>query len=69
MKGDDPEIDTTQTLKSFDRRLALLEKIPKTFTDRLSNRSFHANFGMASFLMVSKYGSCKTQESEKVNIR
>ena len=31
MKGDDPEIDTTQTPKSFDGRLAPLEKIRKTF--------------------------------------
>ena len=27
MKGDDPEINTAQTQKRFDRRLALLEKI------------------------------------------
>ena len=27
MKGDDPEIDTAQTPKRFDRRLALQEKI------------------------------------------
>ena len=37
MKGDDPEIDTAQTPKRFDRRLALLEKIQKTFTDSIPN--------------------------------
>ena len=32
MKGDDPEIETAQTPKRFDKRLALLEKTLKTFT-------------------------------------
>ena len=38
MKGDDPEIHTAQTPKRFDRRLALLEKIRKTFTDSIPNK-------------------------------
>ena len=37
MKGDDPEIDTAQTPKRFDRRLALQEKIRKTFADSILN--------------------------------
>ena len=35
LKGDDPEIDPAQTPKRFDRRLALQEKIRKTFTDSI----------------------------------
>ena len=38
IKGDDPEIDTTQTPKRFSGRLAPLEKIRKTFTDSISNK-------------------------------
>ena len=38
MKGDDPEIDTAQTPKRFDRRLALLGKTRKTFTDSIPNK-------------------------------
>ena len=38
MKDDDPEIDTAQTPKQFDGRLALLEKIRKTFTDSIPNK-------------------------------
>ena len=37
MKGDDPEIDTALTPKCFGRRLALPEKIQKTFTDSILN--------------------------------
>ena len=37
MKGDDPEIDTAQTPKRLDRRLAFLEKIRKTFTNSIRN--------------------------------
>ena len=39
MKGDDPEIDTAQTPKRFDRRLALLGKTRKTFTDSIPNKT------------------------------
>ena len=39
MKGDDPEIDTAQTPKRFERRLALLGKTRKTFTDSIPNNS------------------------------
>ena len=38
IKGDDPEIDTAPTPKCFDGRLALLEKIRKTFTDSIPNK-------------------------------
>ena len=38
MKGDDPWIDTAQTPKRFDWRLALLGKILKTFTDSIPNK-------------------------------
>ena len=38
MKGDDPEIDTAQTPKRLKGRLALLEKIRKTFTDSIPNK-------------------------------
>ena len=38
MKGDDPEIDTAQTPKRFDRRLALLGKTRKTFSDSIPNK-------------------------------
>ena len=37
MKGDDSEIDTAQNPKCLDGRLALLEKIRKTFTDSIPN--------------------------------
>ena len=39
MKGDDPEIDAAQTPKRFDRRLALLGKTRKTFTDSIPNKT------------------------------
>ena len=38
MKGDDPEIDTAQTPKRLDGRLALVEKIRKTFTQSIPNK-------------------------------
>ena len=38
MKGDDPQIDTAQTPKRFYRRLALQEKIQKTFADSIPNK-------------------------------
>ena len=38
MKDDDPEIDTAQTPKRFDQRLALLGKTRKTFTDSIPNK-------------------------------
>ena len=38
MKGDDHYIDTAQTPKRFDWRLALLGKILKTFTDSIPNK-------------------------------
>ena len=38
IKGDDPEIDTAQTPKRFNGRLAPLEKIRKTFTDSIPNK-------------------------------
>ena len=40
VKGDDPEIDIVQTPKRFDWRLALLEKIQKTFADSIPNNNF-----------------------------
>ena len=39
MKVDDPEIDTAQTAKRLDGRLALLEKIRKTFTDSIPKKN------------------------------
>ena len=39
IKGNDPEIDTVQTPKRLDGCLALLEKIRKTFTDRIPNKT------------------------------
>ena len=38
MKGDDPQIDTAQTPKRFDWRLALQGKIQKTFVDSIPNK-------------------------------
>ena len=38
MKGDDPEINTAQTPKRFDRCLAFLGKTRKTFTDGIPNK-------------------------------
>ena len=38
MKGSAHEIDTAQTLKRLDGRLALLEKIRKTFTDSIPSK-------------------------------
>ena len=43
MKGDDPEIDTAHTPKRFDRRLALQEKIQKTFADSIPNNRITYN--------------------------
>ena len=42
MKGDDHEIDTAQTQKRFDGRLALLEKIRATFSDSILNKPSYA---------------------------
>ena len=41
MKGDDPEFDTVQTPKRFDRSLAIQEKIRKTFNDSIPNNAGH----------------------------
>ena len=38
MKGNDPQIDTAQTPKRFDWRLALQGKIQNTFTDSIPNK-------------------------------
>ena len=38
MKGDDPQIDTAQTPKCFDWRVALQGKIQKTFADSIPNK-------------------------------
>ena len=38
IKGDDPEIDTAQTPRHFDGRLAPQEKIRKTFADSIPNK-------------------------------
>ena len=38
MKADDPQIDTAQTPKRFDWRLALQGKIQKTFADSIPNK-------------------------------
>ena len=43
MKDDDQEIDTAQTPKRLIGRLALLEKIRKTFTDSIPNKSHLEN--------------------------
>ena len=59
MKGNDPQIDTAQTPKRFDWRLALLGKILKTFTD--SADSIPNNF----FLLILKIP--KTCENEERN--
>ena len=48
IKGDDPEIDTAQTPKLFDRRLALLGKTRKTFTDSIPNNCAGRYFGECS---------------------
>ena len=40
MKGDDPGIDTAQTPKRFNGRLALQGKIRKTFTDSIPNNCY-----------------------------
>ena len=39
MKGDDPEMDTAQTSKRLDGRLALLEKLRKIFTDSIPHKT------------------------------
>ena len=41
MRCDDPEIDTAQIPKRFDGRLALLEKIRKTFNDSIPNKVYN----------------------------
>ena len=40
MKGDDPQIDTAQTPKRFDWRLALQAKIQKTFADSIPTKVY-----------------------------
>ena len=40
---DDPDINTAQTPKRLDGRLALAEKIRKTFTDSIPNKSKELN--------------------------
>ena len=42
LKGDDSEINTAQTPKRFDKHLAHLEKIRKTFTDSIPNKSLNS---------------------------
>ena len=44
MKGNDPEIDTAQTPKRFDRRLALQEEIRKTLADSIQNKYVKRSF-------------------------
>ena len=39
MKNDDLEIDTLQTPKRFEGRLALQERILKTFADNIPNKN------------------------------
>ena len=43
MRGDDPKIDTAQTPKRFDRRLAREEKIQKTLADSIPNKTGAVN--------------------------
>ena len=60
MKGDDPEIDTAQTPKRFDERLAPLERIRKTFTDSIPNK-LRFFFRIAIWtILVSISGSAHT---------
>ena len=56
MKGDDPQIDTAQTLKRFNGRLALQEKIQKTFADRIPN-NYRLYFNKSYYLenLVNNY--------------
>ena len=59
MKGDDPEIDTAQTQKLFDRRLVLLEKTLKTFTDSIPNNTLEGRVAnQRSFLVM--FSNCRT---------
>ena len=44
MKGDDPEIDTAQAPKRLDGRLALQEKIRRTFADSIPNKGVDSNW-------------------------
>ena len=53
MKGTDPEIGIAQTPKRFDRRLALLAKTVKTFTDSIPNKLSLAHDRMNSFGLTS----------------
>ena len=55
-KGDDPEIDTVQTPKHFDRRLALQEIIQKTFADSIPNTS-DENLALINDKSLSKFYS------------
>ena len=56
MKGGDPKIDTAQTPKRFDWRLALLGKIRKTFTDSIPN-----NFGQIDLFAIWGKGLGRVQ--------
>ena len=56
MKGDDHEIDTAQTPKRFfDRRLALLGKTRKTFTDGIPNK-------LTEIIYFANISSCHMQD-------
>ena len=46
LRGDDPEIDTAQTPKRFERRLVLLEKTLQTFTDSIPNNFSSQSYGL-----------------------
>ena len=63
MKDDEPEIDTAQTQKRFGGRLALQEKIQKTFTDSILNNymaKILKNFlGIFKNSMHHNNGSCR----------
>ena len=48
MRGNDPQIDTAQTPKHFNWRLALQGKIQKTFADNIPNKRGLIERGLSS---------------------
>ena len=64
MKGDEPEIDVAQTLKRFNGRLGLPEKIQKTFIDSILNK----DRGSSSREILS-YQKFNTSKAAKVALK
>ena len=69
MKGDDPKIDTAQTPKRWNGRLAPLEKIRKTFTDSIPNKEILKKLSLVhtrSFSSLRSYRKSKKTKTQSM---